>query len=154
MTVPITIERLAEIEAEIRALSPEERDAQFDLMLKPAEEIVRCAILLKVMREAGKNVSAYPFSPILLEIAEGRIDPVLAIKTLAAPQGVKRLLGELPMDDQRRVAFGLVPAVVMRDGKPHTKIVDLTTAPIQLVRQVVRGGSIRTPEEQLEEMSD
>lgn len=141
---------LTAIEAELRPLSTEKLRGMFvESYGKAAEFIARASVCVKLMEERGENLRGIPQIQLFRRVACGQVLPELVWKFMESP--ARREVERLPLPDQRKLAESpFLPVAEPASGGGYTKrMVDLTTASVTLVKQVIGPEGVRSPEEQI-----
>lgn len=141
---------LATIEAELRPLATDKLRAVFvESFGRATDFIARAAVCVKLMEERGEELRGIPQLGLFRRIAAGQVLPELVWKYAESP--ARRIVERLPLNDQRKLIQNPMSPVVepVAGGGTTTRMVDLSRAPIETVRQVIGPDGIRTPEDQL-----
>lgn len=138
------------IKAELRKLPTDQlRTFIADCIGKTADFVYGVAMALEVMDERKESFTGIPRINVYRKVAAGQLLPELVIPFSAAP-GWEDIF-RAPIRDQQRIAKNpIVPVAESAEGGGFTtRMVDLTRAPRETVRQVLGDEGIRTPEEQI-----
>ncbi len=141
---------LMEIEEELRPQSTEKLRTTFiECFGKAAEFIARAAVCVKLMEERGECLTGLPQVGTLRRVASGQILPEVVWTFIESP-GRNDIL-RAPLPDQKKLASSPMQPVIepIPGGGMTTRMVDLTRASRDVVRQALGPEGLRSPEEQL-----
>lgn len=141
---------LPAIEAELRPQSPEKLRSTFvESYGKAALFIARAAVCVKLLEERGESLHGIPQLGLFRRVASGQVLPELVWKFLESP--ARNLVERAPLNDQRKLADCPTRPVVepAAGGGWTTRMVDLTRAPVETVKQVIGPDGLREPEDQI-----
>lgn len=138
------------IEARLRPLSSDRLRSTFiESFGRAAICLAEGAVCIKLLEERGESLSGIPKIGTLRRIAAGQVMAELAWAFAESPGRVDIL--QAPLPDQKRIAKDPVVPVVepARDGTLTTRMTDLTTAPREIIKQILGPQGIRSPQEQI-----
>lgn len=112
-----------------------------------AHAIQRVALIWRELTVRGEDLSNLRFAlrDYMLDVADGRILPE-TVASLAGEVRKLRLVGSLPVEDQRRLVIDGATVPVVTAGAVVERSLDQMT--FSEASRVIRGGTLRSPEEQ------
>jgi hypothetical protein len=146
----VQVINLVEIEAELRPMETTKlRNVLAESMGNAAMWIARAAICVKLMEERGEQLVGIHQVSLLRKVASGQVLPEAVLAYGESP--ARETVLQAPLPDQKKLVKTPVQPVVepTPNGQMTTRMVDLTKAPKEVVRQVVGPEGIRTPEMQI-----
>lgn len=140
---------LTDIEAELRPLdTPKLLDVLAESMGNAAMWIARAAICVKLMEERGEPLVGIHQLSLLRKVASGQILPEVVLAYGESP--AREIILQCPLPDQKKLIKSPLQPVLEQttNGTLTTRMVDLTRASKDIVKQVVGPEGIRTPADQ------
>jgi len=141
---------LTEIEKELRPLdSGKLRNILAESITDAARFIARAAICVKLMEERGDSLVGISQVNVLRKVASGQVLPELAWAFSESP--ARNIVIQAPLPDQIKLVKQPMQPVVEQapTGGVTTRMIDMTKATKDVVKQVVGPEGIRSPEEQI-----
>ena len=139
--------------AELAGLSTDQLKVELARVLRiTAESLVRLALVVKTLEDRGEDLSDIRVGllPYLRLIAAGQLLPEVVVRFAGAPALI-RVIGALPVQDQRRLAAGEpIPLYLRRgDGTVEHRLADPLAMTRDQVQQAFARDHIRDQAEQI-----
>jgi len=140
---------LVDIEAELRPMdTPKLRNVLAESIGNAAMWIARAAVSVKLMEERGEPLVGTPQLSLLRKVASGQVLPEAVLAYGESP--ARHIVLQAPLQDQQKLVKSPLQPVLEQtpNGALTTRMVDLTKASKDIVKQVVGPEGIRTPSDQ------
>ncbi len=152
-TIAVPLPETIEAEyAELRKLETDRlRALLIDSLHVSAATLRRLALIVRVLEERGEDLADLRIGllPYLRQIAHGQVLPEVIVRFAESPWMI-RLVGSLPLPDQKRLADGdRVTLIVPREGTYEKRLSDPGSMTRDQVLQVFGRDRLRTEEEQI-----